>query len=238
VVAFVNPDEYERLYSVEERHWWYAGMRQVAAAFGAIPLGRRLDAGCGTGFELARSGGIGVDISLEAVAACRRRGVTVARADISALPFADGSFDVVTCFDVLYHRQVRDDAAAVRELARVLAPGGALILRVAALPILHRSHDDAVHGARRYRRGQLRALLENAGLTVERISYANTLLLPLIAGRALADRVGFASGSELEAPPPPLEALLSLCLAIEARWLRRHDLPIGASLLALAQRRK
>ena len=101
-----------------------------AAAPGARRAGAHpplLDAGCGTGSnldELAAFGrATGVDLSAEALRFCRTRGVSAARAGLLALPFPDGTFDGVTSFDVVYHGWVKDDRAAVREMARVLRPG-------------------------------------------------------------------------------------------------------------------
>jgi len=243
----MNVEEYARLAAIEERHWWYAGMRRITRALlgpAVAARGRRprlLDVGCGTGLNVAEAGrwadAVGVDVSDEALRFARARGIAVARASIEALPFADATFDVVTSFDVLYHRAVGDDARAVRELARVLAPGGLLFVRTPALAALRRAHDDAVHGARRHSRGELRALLDGAGLRVERLSYCNTLLLPMIALRAAVDRTRPArQGSDLEELPAPVEALLGGALALEARLLRRVDLPLGASLIALASK--
>jgi ubiquinone/menaquinone biosynthesis C-methylase UbiE len=124
----VNVEEYGRMYEAEERQWWYAGMRAISFALlrGIDTPGRRLlDAGCGTGnnlAHLARFGRtVGIDLSEEALRFCKGRGVAAGRARLLALPFPDAAFGGVTSFDVLYHRWVEDDRAAVREMARVLA---------------------------------------------------------------------------------------------------------------------
>ena len=105
----MNVAEYARMYEAEERQWWYAGMRAVSLALLAGPLARLpragrapliLDAGCGTGnnlLHLARFGRpVGVDLSEDALRFCRSRGVTVARAELLALPFPADRFDCVT----------------------------------------------------------------------------------------------------------------------------------------------
>jgi SAM-dependent methyltransferase len=245
----VNVAEYQRMYEAEERQWWYAGMRALSLALLADPLARMardgravriLDAGCGTGnnlLHLARYGrAVGVDLSEEALVFCRTRGVAAVRAGLLALPFPDGRFDCVTSFDVIYHRWVEDDAAAVREMARVLRPGGLLLVRVPALRMLWGAHDEAVHSRHRYRRSEVRRLLEAAGLEVVRATYANTVLLPLVAARRGLDRLTGREGSDVGFLPAPLEWAFRSVLRAEAAWVRRLSLPLGTSVFALARK--
>jgi SAM-dependent methyltransferase len=244
----VNLEEYERMYEAEERQWWYAGMRALSLALLAGPLAERarkgpvliLDAGCGTGNNLrhlARYGrALGVDLSEQALAFCRSRGVAAARAELLALPFPDARFDCVTSLDVIYHRWVTDDAAAVREMARVLRPGGLLLLRVPALRMLWGAHDEAVHSRHRYRRREVKRLLEGAGLVVVRATYANTVLLPLVAARRGLDRLTGRRGSDVGFLPGPLEWAFRSVLEGEARVVKRFSLPLGTSVFALARK--
>jgi len=194
----LNPEEYRRMADLEGVQWWYAGMRRIARAL-LTPLlpkgveGRRiLDAGCGTGWNLqdlaAFGDTYGVDLSPLAVITTRRRGGRVAQGNLLGLPYASSSFDVVTSFDVLYHAWIKDDAQAVRELARVLKPGGLMLVKTPALRILWGAHDEAVHSRHRYTRGELEGLLESAGLTLVRSTYANSLLFPLLLSRRFLDR--------------------------------------------------
>ncbi len=234
------------MFEAEERQWWYAGQREVAQALlepwakGKTSL-RLLDAGCGTGFNLlalARLGrASGIDLSPEAIRFCRERGVRVARASLLALPFPAGAFDAATSFDVIYHDWVKDDRAAVAEMARVLRPGGALLVRVPALEALRGAHDAEVLTRRRYTRGELVALLEGCGLEVLRASYCNSLLFPLLFARRTLDRVLGREGSDVGFLPAPLEWLFRGIFGIEAA-LVRHGLsfPLGASVVALARR--
>ncbi len=192
------------MYEAEEAQWWYAGQRAIAGALltAALPASggvrRLLDAGCGTGFNLLELGRLGraagVDLSADAIAFCRERGVRAARASVLALPFADATFDAVTSFDVLYHAWVTDDGAAARELARVLRPGGVLLVRVPAMRALWGAHDTEVQSRHRYTRGELRALLAGAGLDVVRATYCNSILFPVLFGRRTLDRVLCARG--------------------------------------------
>jgi SAM-dependent methyltransferase len=220
-------------------------MRAISFALLESALGpgsgeRILDAGCGTGcnlLHLARRGrGVGVDLSEQALRLSRTRGVQVARGTLLQLPFGEGLFDGVVSFDVLYHRWVSDDGAAVRELVRVLRPGGWLLVRVPALKLLWGAHDEAVHSRHRYTRGELCGLLEREGLEVLRATYCNSLLLPLLLVRRTLDRVWGRHGSDVQFLPAPLETAFLALLRLEARMIRHLSLPVGASVMALARR--
>lgn len=169
----------------------------------------------------------------------RPSGPRVARASVEALPFATGSFDLVVSLDVLYHAGVRDDVGALREFARVLRPGGCLVLNLPAFESLRSSHDRAIHTARRYRRKMLVGRLTSAGLAPLRLHYWNGFLFPALAvvrwirrGDARADRP--IAPSDVRPLPPLVNRTLQSALALERIWLRRAPLPFGLSLLAVA----
>lgn len=243
----MNIEEYARMYEAEERQWWYAGMRSISfslldSASGTAGRGALwLDGGCGTGNNLqhlARRGrAVGVDLSEEALRYCRTRGVAAVRGSVLALPFADARFDGVTSFDVVYHRWVPDDRAAVAEAARVLRPGGLLLLRVPAFRALWGAHDEAVHSRHRYTRGELKALLAACGFEVLRASYCNFFLFPLLVVRRTLDRRLGRHGSDVQFLPAPLEWGFRGLLELEARLVRWVSLPFGTSVMALGRKR-
>jgi SAM-dependent methyltransferase len=242
----VNTEEYARMFEAEERQWWYAGMRAVSFSLLEPHIDktrgdmRLLDAGSGTGnnlLHLSRLGrAVGIDLSPEAVRFSRDRGVAVARGTLASLPFGPSTFDCVTSFDVLYHRWISDDRAAVLELARVLKPGGVLLVRVPALKILWGAHDEVVHSRHRYSRREVRALLEGAGLEVLRATYCNSFLFPLLLARRALDRMLGRHGSDVGFLPPPFEWGFLRLLLLEARLVRFASLPVGASVMAIARR--
>jgi len=243
----VNPDEYRRMADLEGVQWWYAGMRRIARALLSPHLAsegsgtrRILDAGCGTGWNLQDLSIFGdthgIDLSPLAVITTRLRGGRVTQGNVLQLPYPASSFDVVTSFDVLYHAWVKDDAQAVRELARVLRPGGLILVKTPALKILWGAHDEAVHSRHRYTRGELERLLQGAGLHLVRSTYANSLLFPVLLSRRFLDRVLNRHGSDVALLPPPVERAFFGLLAIEAFLVRRLALPIGASVFALARK--
>jgi SAM-dependent methyltransferase len=244
----VEPDEYDRLFELEEDHWRSRGLRRLVrgALLAALPprgtrRPRVLDAGCGCGFGALRleevAEVVAVDAHPRAVAHARRRGLRrLARAEIARLPFPDGCFEAVVCVDVLYHRAVDDDAAALAELARVCRRGGPLLLVVAAYEWMRSAHDAVVHTRRRYTRARLRSLAGSAGLEVERLSHLNSALLPLAALRRLVRGRRPAPRSDLGRPPAALNALLAAWLGVEAELARRVTLPFGLSIFAVLRR--
>jgi SAM-dependent methyltransferase len=156
-------------------------------------------------------------------------------ADAARLPFASGSFDRVHALDLLDQRAV-NPGAAVSEMGRVLRPGGEAVLRAPAVPWLLGAHDAMWGGTRRFRRSELEALVRAAGLRVQRLTYANTLLFPVAAASRLLARAGVGGGNDLHPLPPALNNALRAVLDGEARWLRSHNLPYGLSLLCVAVR--
>ncbi len=186
--------------------------------------------------EASRPRAVGLDLSPLAIGFARRGCVSpLVRGSVLALPFRDGSFDLVLCADVLYHEEVPDDLAALREFHRVLRPGGFLCVNVPAFDSLSSAHDRAMHTARRYTRGRLRARLMSAGFAPSRVVYWNGLLfLPAALVRLI--RKGSGKGSEIGMPPTPLNALLWLLARFDAALALRGLLPAGLSIAALARR--
>lgn len=236
------------MFRQEDRHWWYLGMRRISEAlikrYFRPPGNRRpevLDAGCGSGGTtswLSQWGRVsGIDLSTTALELAQQRGLDrLVCASIEALPFPESSFDLLTSFDVLYHLQVGDDAAALREFQRVLRPGGLALVRAPAHDWLRGAHDRAVHTRHRYHRAELAARLVEADLRVERISYANCLLFPLAPAKRLLERRDAAGCTDLWQPPGPLNTVLGTLLELEASPIARSGLPWGLSVVAVARK--
>ncbi len=242
----MEPREYDTMFSLEERHWWYRGLRRQifrAALRAGRPSGIGLDAGCGTGMNLvalARELGpmtwIGLDDNAQALTHAAGRGLRhLTRASVEALPVGSRRVDLLVSADVLYHRGVGDDVAALVEMERCLKPGGYLILNLPAFDRLRSAHDAAIHTARRYTRGELVRKLRRAGLTPVRVRYWNWLLFPPLAlVRLVRGREQGATRSDLAELPGWINRLLDALLALEARV--PIPMPAGLSILALARR--
>ena len=241
----MEPSFYAEYFEIEDRHWWFVGRREVILrVLGAAGArGPVLDVGTGTGTmlrHLERFGEVqGIDADPEAIRFCHERGERrVRHVPPGPLPFAGQEFGLVTALDVVEH--IADDGAALREVARVLEPGGRALLTVPAFPALWGRQDEIAHHVRRYRARDLRALVGGAGLELEKLSYFNTALFAPIAAIRLARRVVPERG-ELRSDfdltrPGRLNAALSRIFAAEAPLVARGRLPVGVSLLALARK--
>jgi SAM-dependent methyltransferase len=242
---------YAGLHAVERSHWYIVGMREAAAALldahGFRSGARALDAGCGTGgtveWMAARFPGsrpVGVDLAAEALRYVQGA-APVVQASVARLPFRSDTFDLVLSFDVLQHlpRAAGDERGALHEAARVLRPGGFLLVRAAAVrwgdP--EGSVSDDYH---RYRLADLTAEVRAAGLTVVRATPANWLGSLVDDARRLLRRSPPAHGDPGLRIRPTGRGLLGtsqrLAMRAEAFYLRRlgRRLPGGHALLVLA----
>jgi SAM-dependent methyltransferase len=163
------------------------------------------------------------------------------QAGLPNLPFPPSSFDLLTSFDVIYHEAVTDDDTALSEMARLLRPGGKLLLRVPAHDWLRGHHDLAVHTRHRYGKQELEEKLRRAGFKPNYVSYANCFLFPVAASMRFAGRIlnleeKEERGSDVKEVPAPINWLLTAVLELEAAILSRQALPFGLSLVAVAER--
>lgn len=253
--------EFDKMYRAETRFWWFVGKGRLVGEwaeewFGAS--GDFLDLGCGAGANLERvqrrgdipvpqsgSGGdtlvahshwIGVDASSEALRFCAERGHRrLIRGQAERLPFADDRFDGAMALDLFEH--LEDDRAAAAELFRVLRPGGRLIVTVPAHPWLWGAHDLALGHQRRYRRQSLRELLTDSGFTIRRMTPIMGMLFPgLVIGKLWQKFYGNPADTMSYDWPRPLNQMLIRIMDLEAKWLRRWDLPLGTTLAAAAEK--
>jgi len=247
----MNPAEFEFLAAAERDFWWFRGMRRIL--FDLLDpwlegrkLERVLEAGCGTAYFAslleARYGWrlFPVDLAREGLEYGRRAGVArLAQADISRLPFANESFDAVFSMDVLVHFPPGQEAGALKELARVLAPRGLLVLRTAALNILRSRHSEFTGERQRFTRSRLKAAVERHRIRVLRLTYANSLLLPVALAkfRVWEPLLAKPPASGLTPLPRWLDRALEVPLRVESVLLRAGvNLPAGQSLILVGEK--
>jgi SAM-dependent methyltransferase len=228
-----------------DHHCWWEGRRRVLGSLIdrlRLPPGAQiLDVGTGTGSNLpllARYGSVHaceIDPGARRIAAARGLGLVEYGSLPTDLPFAGRSFDLITLLDVIEH--IDDDVAALRAVAARLAPNGALLITVPALPSMWSKLDQDSHRRRRYLRSGLRARLSQAGLRADFIGYFLTLLFPaaLIRREIAHWRPGTYDTDMLRMPHPMINRLLREIFALERFFVGRVPFPIGLSLLAIAR---
>ena len=265
----MNPEEYERMHALETSYWWFVGRRALVAHVLEATLARRknasasalrlLDIGCGTGAnlpvlreKLGDSGQLfGMDFSplalqfargvLEVENSSARAPIRLLQGDAQELPLRENSFDVVTMMDVLEH--LRDDDRALREVWRVLRPGGALILTVPAYQHLWSAHDEALHHFRRYEKAGLHAVLKAADFEIWRLSFAMSLMPPIawawrkillpFAPKRPKNAQRHSQGAVLPTVPAWANDFLVRYVALEGKILLRRPLKFGTTLVAV-----
>ncbi len=248
----MRPEEFEYLYRLEEKFWWFVGMRRITDAVIERRLSRHspvrvLDAGCGTGFNLGHFSStslrdvFGLDFSADAIEGAQKRGFRkLCQGSVTDIPFQSSTFDLVLSFDVLCQGAGSFVESGVREMQRVLRPGGFLFIRVPAFQWMMSSHDIAVGSSQRFSRRQLADEMRKAGLNVEWISYANCFLFPVVVLRRLLKALGVGAGSDVRPMPSGLawlDPIFRAALTLESVLFRAGiPLPFGLSVICLARK--
>ena len=239
--------EYERNYSLEQRYWWFVGVRAMVRSLlsltgGNGSLGKVLDLGCGTGALLDQLRGCsaelwGLDVSQEGLKFCAIRGhKKLVLADATRIPFRQNYFDVITAIGLIEH--LDDDQVFLYEVKRLLKPNGRLVLLTSSFPYLWSMHDTANEHKRRYYLRELNRQINEVGFQTIRFSHLNFFLFPIIAPLLVLHRkiYGIESGHpERILPPIPsvINVMLTWFLLWEARLMRRVTLPWGISMIGV-----
>ena len=239
--------EFENIYKNETTHYYYVDSHELVidlikhhTQYAANM--RILDAGCGTGLlgiKLQSFGQVvGVDINPHALEYARKRGLPVQKASLLRLPFKNGTFDVIISVDVLYHVQISDDVRALRELHRVLSPGGTVILRVPAVPWLRRRHDALVFTRRRYDPANLCRALHDAKFSVIKVSYVQGLLFLFAVCMWVIEKLVGPKRPRSDIFPLPriINSAILTVLRLERNVSQFIQLPIGLGLVAVAKK--
>ena len=236
-------NEYKKLYEYEMSYWWFIGKRRITKHFldhyaRYYQRLRLLDIGCGTGANLNMLNeygeAIGLDFSKESLKFCRQRELTnLVLASAEQMNFKDNSFDTVTALDLLEH--IEDDRQVLSEIFRILKNQGHLIITLPANMLLWSQHDRVLHHRRRYKRSELKRKVEEAGFTVEKITYFNTILfLPILLIRVIRRSFNLGGGSDVSYLPSFLNSALLSLITFESLLIKKINLPFGVSIVCVA----
>ena len=249
VISVMDSTEYRRMANVEKTHWWYQATRTLLRQFIIRELPkdeqsssrRFLDAGCGTGATGAWLSDFGsviaLDTELEALNLYSQAHpeAQLVQGDISAIDLPDNYVDAALCVTVLYHSEVTDPASAVREMARVVKPGGLVCLMEPGVRSLSRSHDRVTHAVRRFSRHDLEHLAQLAGLDIIRSTGAYSFLIPPAWIKSKLEKSALAS--DLDNNASGLFGILGFVARIERCLLRVFSLPFGLSVIVIARKK-
>lgn len=243
--AVMAVDAIEAMAKVERDHWWFRAKHRLVLD----ELRRRrvtgtvVDVGAGTGglLERLRLGGhLAVGMELDTVALAHARAnqprLPLARSFAEAVPVRNGGAGAVTALDVLEH--LDDDVLALRELGRVVGPGGLVLVAVPAYQWAWSDHDIRLGHRRRYSRPQLTAVAQQAGLDVLRCTHFHSWLTPiawLVRRTPLGRLAGDNSAEEASFGSAWINRALQLVTDVERTWLARQDLPVGLSILLVGR---
>ncbi|MDX1972864.1 MAG: class I SAM-dependent methyltransferase [Candidatus Sumerlaeia bacterium] len=250
----MNLSEYDKMYQLEDSYWWFQGRKRMIQSILERFLpeeprpGRVLDVGCGTGMILQsyqKWSPVGADFSPLALQYCQSRGLKrTVRADVTRLPFADNSLDLILALDLIEHVERHD--LLIKEFQRVLRPGGCVMATVPAHPSLWSEHDVALHHYRRYTRKSFAKLLRHGNLKPIKYTYGLFFLHPAVVTfrmlqnlkNKLIPKTNGEPKAHLISVPKWLNSLLIQIFSFEARLLRHMNFPTGTSLVVLAQKPK
>jgi len=246
---------YREFLELEQTHWWFRGRRAIFISLLDRHVrrddGRQrllMDLGCGVGGMLqplsAYGRVIGTDVTLQGLHYCAERKFPLLVACNGPQGcFRDASLDCVTAFDALEH--IRDDELALREIFRMLKPGGLLIASGPAYQFLYAQQDRITHHMRRYTLGELCGKARAAGFEIVQASYINFWLFPVILPtvlllklwQAVRPRDDSRAGSNVGIRVPVwAHDVLTAVFASEAAVLRHVSVPAGHSLVIVARK--
>lgn len=247
-------EEYEKMFTIEQRLWWYRILHETVVQHLERQFGPRrdiaiLDAGCGTGglLDFLRKRGYtnlsGIDGSADAVQFCHERGFDVSLVNLNELAgFAPAqTYDAIVCNDVFCYFDDPSLTRLLTELSGRLKPGGLLLSNNNAFGVFWGQHDLAIGSTRRFVRADFARLLPQSGLQLQNSLYWSLALSPLILlarqWQRLQLRLGWRStdqpASDVYLPHPFVNETLYRIVRAERSLLPRT--PFGSSLFIVSR---
>jgi SAM-dependent methyltransferase len=243
----MNKNYYAIFFEVQKKHWWFVAKKKIvldhiqrflSPQFGDLEI---LDIGCGSGLMLNSLEKIGktsgMDMSDDAIAFSQKIFSGTVKKGLlpNNIPYDKESFSLITALDVIEH--VEDDRATLKAIWERLEYGGRAVITVPACMFLWSEHDVQNEHKRRYSLTELRIKLLEIGFKIDKISYFNTLLFPLIAtARIIHNIFKSTKGGGIDLPSAPVNFILEKIFSLEKFILRFVDMPIGVSVIAVVRK--
>lgn len=243
--------EYETMYQLEDKHWWFVSKRNFVRQVLDDNLHKNglkiLDVGCGTGGMLQLLGTygkvFGMELHRKACELTLQRGHPgIVQGNAPYFPFKKETFHLITLFDVLYHQHILDDQAVIRQLLDLMVPGGLILITDSAFEFLKSRHDLAVMARHRYTLEELTDTLTRVDFSILKKTYLYCTLFPLVLISRWIDKLVLAFAkptihSDLKMTPPVLNRLLIVLHAGEGKLVKVFNFPFGSSLLILGRKK-
>jgi SAM-dependent methyltransferase len=237
---------YLKFFEVQKKHWWFVSKKKIVLDFidRYVPMNdnhKILDIGCGSGLMLNALEQIGetygmdmsddaINFSKEIFSGTVKKGMLP-----DNIPYDEEYFSLVVALDVIEH--VNDDRASLTAIRHHIAEGGQAVISVPACMFLWSEHDVLNEHKRRYTLEELKGKLIDAGFTIEKISYFNTFLFPLISlVRMINNLLKRKAASEIDLPHPVINYIVEKIFSLEKYFLRIMNFPIGVSVLAVVRK--
>ena len=242
----MNKEFYRKFFEVQKKHWWFVSKKKIVLDFidRYVPTNdnhKILDIGCGSGLMLNALEQIGdtygmdmsddaINFSKEIFSGTVKKGMLP-----DNIPYDEEYFSLVVALDVIEH--VDDDRASLTAIRSHIAEGGQAVISVPACMFLWSEHDVLNEHKRRYTLEVLKGKLIDAGFTIEKISYFNTFLFPLISlVRMMNNLLKRKGASEIDLPHPAINYIVEKIFSLEKYFLRIMNFPIGVSVLAVVRK--
>lgn len=242
----MNKEFYRKFFEVQKKHWWFVSKKKIVLDFidRYVPTNdnhKILDIGCGSGLMLNALEQIGdtygmdmsddaINFSKEIFSGTVKKGMLP-----DNIPYDEEYFSLVVALDVIEH--VDDDRASLTAIRSHIAEGGQAVISVPACMFLWSEHDVLNEHKRRYTLEELKGKLIDAGFTIEKISYFNTFLFPLISlVRMMNNLLKRKGASEIALPHPAINYIVEKIFSLEKYFLRIMNFPIGVSVLAVVRK--
>jgi len=237
---------YRIFFQIQKNHWWFATKKNIILDTilrntHLSKTNKVLDIGCGSGLMLTTLNDIGstsgMDMSDEAVAFSSEifSGPIKKGSLPYDIPFPNDYFSLITVLDIIEH--IDDDVASLKTIRALLNDHGKAVITVPAHMYLWSHFDELNEHKRRYTLEELSQKLLQVGFQIEKISYYNSLLFPLVyIVRKLNNLLGRHGASDLNMPSLFINSILKTIFGIEKFILRYYNMPFGVSILAVVKK--